>query len=461
MGPEYRYRDVSLWFSNLPAPIKPRSPLPGDTDVDVAIVGAGFTGLWAAYYLLEADPSLRVALAEREVAGFGASGRNGGWCAALFAAPEARVRRVAGAAAATSLRHALEDTINEVGRVVVKEGIDCHFAKGGTVTVARTPIQLERAHAKVERARKLGVGEDDLVFLGQVEARKLLGAEAVLGGTYTPHCASVDPARLSRGLADVVERRGARIYEHSPVVRIESGRLQTPFGDMRAPIIIRATEAYGDELDDRSRVVVPIYSLMIATAPLPEPFWSQIGLARRETFADHRHLIIYGQRTADDRLAIGGQGAFHHLGSKIHRRFEDVPRHHEALRRTLVDMFPVLADVEITHRWGGAFGATRDWFPSVGIDRSRGLAWAGGYAGEGVAASNLAGRTLADLVVKRTTDLTKLPWVGHRSPSWPPEPLLSAGIRGGLAAIEVADRLERHWRHAPRWSVALDRLAEG
>jgi glycine/D-amino acid oxidase-like deaminating enzyme len=454
------YRQLSLWWDEVGA-VTPRPALTSDTQVDVAVVGGGFTGLWTAYYLLGLDPSLRVAVLEREVAGFGASGRNGGWCSALFAASDARVARDHGAPAALAMRRAMQETVDEVGRAAAAEGIDCHFAKGGTVVAARTDAQVARAKEEIAEARTLGVGEDDLRWLDASEAASLLGAEGVRGGTYTPHCAALQPALLARGLAEAVERRGGRIYEGTRVTGIDAGRVHTDGATVRAEVVVRALEGYTAQLPGERRTLVPVYSLMVATEPLPEEFWARAGLARRETFADHRHVIIYGQRTADGRLAFGGRGAPYHYGSSVRGGFDRVPAVHADLRATLVELFPALAGVSITHTWGGPLGVPRDWFSSVGLDRGRGLAWAGGYVGDGVSTTNLAGRTLADLVVGRDTALTALPWVGHRWRRWEPEPLRWMGVNAGLWAMQRSDATEaRNGR--PSWLAArVGRLLGG
>jgi glycine/D-amino acid oxidase-like deaminating enzyme len=216
---DLRYRDVSFWFDSLSESLNPRPALSGDLDVDVAIVGAGYTGLWAAYYLRECEPSLRVAVLDREIAGFGASGRNGGWCSALFPASTAKIARRHGRDRAVALGRAMHDTVDEVGKVAAVEGIDCHFAKGGEISLARTAVQLQRARAVVAEARRWGFGDNDLRLLDATEAREILAATNVVGGTWTPHCAAIHPARLARGLADVVERRGVRVFERKPVIR--------------------------------------------------------------------------------------------------------------------------------------------------------------------------------------------------------------------------------------------------
>jgi glycine/D-amino acid oxidase-like deaminating enzyme len=340
------------------------------------------------------------------------------------------------------MRRAMQDTVDEVGRAAAAEGIGCGFAKGGTVVAARTAAQVARAHDEVAAARALGLGEEDLRWVDAPDAAAMLGATGVLGATYTPHCAAVQPARLARGLADAVERRGGRIYEGTAVTAIEPGRVRTGGATVRAEVVVRAVEGYTPQLPGEERTLVPVYSLMVATEPLPDGFWAGAGLGRRETFSDHRHLIIYGQRTADGRLAFGGRGAPYHYGSSVRSAFDRKPSVHADLAATLRELFPALAGVRITHEWGGPLGVPRDWFSSVGLDRTRSLAWAGGYVGDGVSTTNLAGRTLADLICGRDTELTRLPWVGHRWPRWEPEPLRWLGVNAGLWAMQRSDATE-------------------
>ncbi len=440
---------MSWWHESTPSDWTPRPALPGDLDADVAVVGAGFTGLWTAYYLAEADPTMRIVVLESEVAGFGASGRNGGWCSALFPASLDTLAGLRDGSAgpdrdgALAQHAAMRATVDEVGRVVADEGIDAHWAKGGTIVLARSRAQLTRAKAEVAHARRWGLPEDDVRLLGGQEARSVLAATHVRGATYTPDCAAIHPGRLVTGLAAAVERRGVTIHEQTPVTRIDRGRARTAYGDVRAGVVVRATEGYTRSLRGRRRELAPVYSLIIATEPLPPETWERIGLRRRETFSDHRHVIVYGQRTADDRLVFGGRGAPYHFGSAIKPGFDRNDRVFAALRATLVDLFPVLSTARITHAWGGALGVPRDWCASVGLDGETGLAWAGGYVGDGVSTTNLAGRTLRDLVLGRTTDLTRLPWVGHRSRRWEPEPLRWLGANAGLRAMGLADVEER------------------
>ncbi|HSK27514.1 MAG TPA: FAD-binding oxidoreductase [Jiangellales bacterium] len=439
------YRSLSYWHDSLPPEdtLVPRRPLPGDRDADVVVVGAGFTGLWTAYYLLAADPALRVVVLEREVAGFGASGRNGGWCSSLFPATWESLASASSRDDAVRLQRALDATVDEVGRVVATEGIEADWAKGGTVSLARSATQLRRARSAVEHARAWGRSPDDLRLLGADEASRLAGATHVLGGTFTPHCAALHPARLVRGLARAVERRGGVVHEATPVLRLEPGRAVTPYGSVRAEHVVRATEGYTPMLPGHRRTVMPVYSLLVATEPLPASAWERIGLAERPTFTDLRHMIVYGQRTADGRLAFGGRGAPYRAGSRVHPDLDRDERVFGWLRRTLADAFPEVRQARFTHAWGGPLGIARDWWASVGVDRATGAAWAGGYVGDGVATSNLAGRTLADLLVGRDSDLVTLPWVGHRSRRWEPEPLRWLGVNASLRAMGWADAEEQ------------------
>ncbi len=436
------YRARSMWLDGVPGELIPRPSLPGPTDVDVAIVGAGFTGLWTAYYLKKADPHLRVAVLERETAGFGASGRNGGWCHTTFPGSRSAAEQTHGRQAVIDQQRALHQTVYEVGRVVETEGIDARFHLGGQLDLATTPVQLLRLREAVEYERAWGFGEDDYVMLGAADMRKRIKVAGCLGAVYTPHGAAVDPARLARGLADAVERLGVPIYERTPVTRIAPHVATTVFGDVRADVVVRATEAFTPELPGYERAVVPIYSLMIGTEPLPDAFWEEVGWGGHEVFGDFRFLIFYAMHTQDGRIAIGGRGAPYHFGSRLSEAYERAPAVQDHLRALLGELFPAIGDAKVTHHWGGAIAAARDWYASVGLDRQEGMAWAGAYVGDGVSTTNLAGRTLRDLILGHETELTHLPWVGRRSKPWEPEPLRWLGINAALRAMSSADDVE-------------------
>jgi glycine/D-amino acid oxidase-like deaminating enzyme len=434
------YGDLSFWLDSLVGSgaddLAPRSALPGDVAVDVAIVGGGLTGLWTAYYLLKRDRALRVAVIEKHIAGFGASGRNGGWCSALFPASTTALERRHGLDAALAMRRAMIDTVDEVGRVTDAEGIDCDYVKAGTIGYARSRPQLERARSEVAEAAHYGV--DRVEFLPN-----RTGPTGMLAATLDPACARLHPAKLVRGLARTVERLGGTIYERTEVLDWSAGSVLTTHGTVTAETVVIATEGYGATLPKTHRRVLPLYSLMIATEPLSDDTWREIGIEHGQTFADYRHLLIYGQRTADNRFAFGGRGARYHWGSSIRSEYDRVPGVFEHLRKTLVDLFPQAADAEVTHRWGGPLGVPRDWHAHASFDPVTRIASAGGYVGDGLSTTNLAGRTLADLISGRDTELTRLPWTNHRSPSWELEPLRFVGSNLGLLAMEAADLEER------------------
>jgi glycine/D-amino acid oxidase-like deaminating enzyme len=436
------YRARSMWLDGVPGELTPRPSLPGSGDVDIAIVGAGFTGLWTAYYLKQADPHLRIAVLEREIAGFGASGRNGGWCHTTFPGSRSEAEKTHGRQAVIDQQRAMHRTVYEVGRVVESEGIDARFHLGGQLDLATTPVQLLRLREAVEHEREWGFGEDDYMMLGAAEMRQRITVAGCLGACFTPHGAAVDPARLARGLADAVERLGVPIYERTPVTRIAPHVATTVFGDVRADVIVRATEAFTPELPGYERAVVPIYSLMIGTEPLPDAFWDEVGWRGHEVFGDFRFLIFYAMHTQDGRIAIGGRGAPYHFASRLSEAFERVPAVQDHLRALLGELFPAIGAAKVTHHWGGAIAAARDWYASVGLDRPTGMAWAGAYVRDGVSTTNLAGRTLRDLILGHETELTQLPWVGHRSKPWEREPLRWLGINAALRAMSSADDVE-------------------
>jgi len=449
--------NLSLWHSTMSAEEwgPGRTALGGDLQVDVAIVGAGYTGLWTAYYLLQRDPGLRVAVLEAQVVGFGASGRNGGWCSALLPMGLDAMAAASDRTRAARLQALMHETVDEIGRVVATEGIDCHWAHGGYVNVARSQTQLQRTQAHVAHLQSYGFTEADYRMLSQQEATAVCGATDVVGASFTPHCAAIHPARLARSLARSVERLGATIYEHTPVVEITPKRVRTHLGTVTADVVVRATEAFTSNLPGEGRKTAPVYSLMIATEPLPASFWQSAGLHERATFNDGRHMIIYGQRTADDRFAFGGRGAWYHWASSIKPEYDRDDRVHALIHEALREMFPAIGGAAITHRWGGPVAAARDWWCQASFDRTTGLASAGSYVGDGVGTTNLSGRTLADLITGADSELVRMPWVGHTSRKWEPEPLRFIGINSMVRLPIGADRFEERHGRPSKWREAV------
>jgi glycine/D-amino acid oxidase-like deaminating enzyme len=444
----------SFWLDQL-GPRSPRPALAGDRDADVCIIGAGFTGLWTAYELRRAAPGLEVVVLEARYAGFGASSRNGGWVLGkLSGTPEAWDAR-GGPGTARAMVAAIQATVGEIGAVVEREGIDCDYTHGGTLIAAQSDTQLDRLRKAAETERRL-LGEDlawALLDQAQLEAR--VRVDGGRGGLYSPHCARVQPAKLVQGLAAAAERAGAVIHESTPVTAVAPGMAQTDHGRVRARYVLRATEGYTADMPGTHRTLLPMNSSMIVTEPLDDAAWAQIGWDAVETMLDGSYVYTYSQRTADGRIAIGGRGVPYRFGSQTDREGPVPARTVQELRAGLLSLFPSLAGVRVDRSWHGILGVSRNWLPTVALDRSTGLGYAGGYAGEGVAASNLAGRTLRDLVLGQETELTRLGWVGNPPRPWEPEPLRFIATHLVYSLYRLADRQERaRGRPSPIASVA-------
>jgi glycine/D-amino acid oxidase-like deaminating enzyme len=439
--------EVSFWYRQDGLP-SARDPLPGSREYDVCVVGGGFTGLWTAYYLKKARPDLRVAVLEKEFAGFGASGRNGGWLTAELAGSAERYARAHGRAAVVAQQRAMFDSVDEVIRVAAAEGIEADIVKSGVLNVATNAAQRHRLHAELAEARDWGFAEPDLRLLDAGERERRLRVAGALDATYSPHCARVQPARLVRGLARTVTALGVDVFEATTVTEIRpraGGRpaeAVTPRGSVRAEYVIRATEGFTAGLAGQRRQWLPMNSSMIVTEPLDEDVWARIGWEGRELLGDHAHAYVYAQRTADGRVAIGGRGVPYRFGSGWDRRGATQPKTVDALQRMLAALFPAAAGAAVDHAWCGVLGVPRDWCSTAHLDRATGLGWAGGYVGTGVSTTNLAGRTLRDLVLGEDTPLTRLPWVGRSVRPWEPEPLRYAGVQLIYALYRAADRRE-------------------
>lgn len=431
MATSPNYAAYSYWLESCGDDLTPRQPLRDSTDVDVAILGAGYSGLWTAYYLLKRDPSLRVAVAEQHIAGFGASGRNGGWCSSGFPVGLSELARRYGDDAATHLQQAMIDTIDEVGRATTEDNIPADYEKGGAIRFARGKHQLPAIDSALETYRRFGFA-DHYQRLDEAEARERVNVAGALGGVYTPNCATIHPGKLVRGLARAVERLGGVIYEQTPVTSFTDGSrpaLHTANGDIRARAIVLAGESYLSQLDQIGRQLIPIYSLIVLTRPLTDAQWAGIGWQGRECISSNRLTVDYLSKTVDGRILFGGRGAPYHFGSKIEDEFDRHDATHRMLRDAAMEWFPALSQEDFSHAWGGPLGVPRDWMPTVSFNPASGVATARGYTGQGVSTANLSGRILSDLILGNESDITRLPHVGHQSPNWEPEPLRYLGVR--------------------------------
>ena len=432
----------SFWLDSTPGAQQPRAALTAGIEADVAIVGAGYTGLWTAYYLKKSNPSLNIAVLESQVAGFGASGRNGGWCSAYLSGIEHWLDNPGQRAGGILLQKQMFDTVAEIGRVASQESIDCDFDQSGALEIAVIPAQMKRLEQELEYVQALGFGESDYQSIGPKELQSMLDVEGALGAIHMKHCAAIQPARLARGLADVVEGLGVSLYEQSPVLQINDKTLVTAGGTIKADTIVLATEGYSGTIAGRQRRLVPIHSMMVVTEPLSDDQIAAIGFDQRYCFGNLDWLVTYGQLTADRRIAFGCRGTYHY-GSRI-RTFDPNDPEFELVRQTLLRFFPSLEGISFTHAWGGCMGVSRSLRPSVNFDRDQRVGWAGGYFGNGVGASHLAGRTMAELVSGENTERTETPWVNPADADrrWEPEPLRWLGVKSRARLMHWADRAE-------------------
>ncbi|NWL19651.1 NAD(P)/FAD-dependent oxidoreductase [Pseudomonas umsongensis] len=455
------WRTISLWMDQLDEPLLARAALEQDLDVDVAIIGAGYTGLWTAYYLKRQAPDLNIVIIEAQTAGFGASGRNGGWLMGnllgedrLLASLSPEQRR-----ASYDLLHDIPD---EVKSVIEREGIDCDYRKGGALyCAARYPEQEATLRQYLDKLYSQGLNENDYRWLSPEQMAQQIRLAKPYGAIYAPHVATLHPAKLVRGLARAVERMGVRIYENSPVHHWQSGSLRTAQATVRSRWVVPAVEGYSVTLPPLGRYQLPVQSLIVATEPLSAATWDEIGLSHGQAFSENSRQVTYGQRTADNRLIFGARGGYQFAG-KLRHDF-DLTRSEIELRRYLFgELFPQLRNVQITHGWGGNLGMSRHFKPHMLCDQASGIALSGGYGGEGVGASNLGGRTLADLILQRDTERVRQPWVIaqgglHALKAWEPEPWRWLGYNAIIRSFVHEDQTLANPTSAP-WRR---RLASG
>ena len=414
---------------------------------DVVIVGAGYSGLWTAHHLLKSDASLSIAILDAQQPGFGASGRNGGWCSAFSPMSLEAVGAQSSRQGAIDLQRALIESVDEIGSYIVNSKIECGWHKGGTLSFARIQPQLERIKESIAMCRKFGFDESFLEFITADQADSRIHIPNSLGASYSPHCAALHPAQLVDGLVRQLQTQGVQFFGSTRVTRIEPNVVtaQTPNGAVTASSrwIIRATEGFTARLPQFRRDVAPLYSYMVATSPLSEKQWGDIGWDNRETISDGRNLVIYAQRTADGRIAFGGRGAPYKFTSRIGPSFDNNDTIHALIEKSMREMFPSIADIPVTHRWGGALGVHRDWFTSALIDHTTHIASLGGYVGDGVAFSYVAAKQVAQSILSPTPVHRPLPIVNHVSPRWEPEPIRYIGINSMLRLTGRADEMEK------------------
>ncbi|MBB5041210.1 NAD(P)/FAD-dependent oxidoreductase [Shinella fusca] len=442
--------NVSFWYADIGGLPQRRPALPGDRQADVCIIGAGYTGLWTAYYLKKADPGLDIVVVEREFAGFGASGRNGGWLSGGFGWSREKYLKTSGRGAVVDMQRAMAGTVDEVIRVCANEAIDADILRVDNITVATNAPQLERAREEYQFYLDWEMPAERMEMLSAEEAFRRIRIKNVQGAFVIHDMARVQPAKLVRGLAAVVEGLGVAIYEGTTVTRFEKGLVETDRGSVRAPVIIRATEGFTAGLPGCERTWLPLNSAQIVTEPVPDALWQEIGWEGHELLGDAAHAYCYAQRTREGRITMGGRGVPYRFGSRTDDAGKTQQATVEALHAILLRLLPQTKALKIDHAWCGVLGVPRDWCTTAGFDPSTGIGWAGGYVGLGVSSSNLAGRTLCDLVLRRESDLTGLPWVNRTVRPWEPEPFRWLGVHSMYQLYRMAD--EREFAGLPQTS---------
>ena len=440
----------NYWLESANDSLAPRPALCGPLNVDVAILGGGFSGLWTAYYLLRTCPGIDVAVLEQEICGYGASGRNGGWISPRYPSSVTGLIEQAGLEVARRTQLALFDTADEIARVCEIEGIDADYRPTGILTIARGEAQEALLHKSYEGYLALGLGDrNKLLSPCELQERvKVCGAGNALlttaGGTS-------HPAKLVRGLARAVERLGGVIYEKTAVTDIlPGGRLDTAYGKVTTrKAVVAAAEAYISRLPGYRRALLPISSSIILTEPLSDRQWGQIGWDDGEGLSSQALTSNYLTRTEDGRVLYGSRGVPYFFNSRIDDRALNDEANYNDMHRALLDWFPSLEGTAISHAWGGYLGIARDWSPTVTFDPQTRIGQLYGYAGRGVATSNLAARLLVGLITGVDTGLEFPPMFRQQSPAWEPEPLRWLGVRYVQEAFKQIDEAENNHRSPP------------
>jgi glycine/D-amino acid oxidase-like deaminating enzyme len=441
-----------------------RPPLDADRDADLLIVGGGYTGMWTAWHGHQLAPEARIVLLESEpVCGRGPSGRNGGFCEAMWTSL-ASMRGRWGDAPALAVANAAEEAALRIGAFCADEGVDAWYRQGGYLQVSTSPAHDGVDADAIAACRELGVA-DKLREVDADEVQRRCASPAFRAGAIEPVTATLQPARLAFGLRRRLLEEGVEIYESSPVRRFREaadGVEATVAGGarVRAP---RGVLAIGPAAKSargplRGRLTVASSHIVI-TEPVPDVV-EKLGWTGGEAITDARSLVHYFRTTPDGRIAFGWGGGRIMMGAHLHGRAEVDPDVAAELRGHLLDYFPDLAGRRLTHAWGGPIDASPTHLPAVtSLPRSR--AWvAAGYTGNGVGPSNMVGRSLASLALDRSDDPTHLAFIDSHVPRVPPEPFHWIGgesIRLGIAKKEEA---EMDGRRPSRVSSAIAKVPE-
>jgi len=434
-----------FWITTSGDDLTLRPALARDETVDIAILGGGFSGLWAAYYLLTAQPDLKVAIVERNFCGYGASGRNGGWCSPRFPLDAGALIKRFGVETARRTIGAQLEIVAEIGRICAHEGIDAHYRNTGLLSLARSEHQFHSLVGTLKTYQDLGLGDGNRL-LSAGEAFDRVHATHVHGALEARAGANVHPGRLVRGLARTVERLGATIYESTEALKIDGGQNPTIVTDggviTARKAVILAGEGYLTELPKYRRQLLPMSSMIALTAPLTPEQWKIVGWDRGESLSSQVHTKNYLTRTQDGRILFGSRGAPYLFGSRMSEGALREDAIYEWMRGCVLEWWPDLEGIAFTNAWGGYLGVPRDWLPTVHFDEASRIGHLYGYTGRGVSTSAMCAKLLAGLIGKQTSGLEGLPFHRTRAQSWEPEPFRWAGVRYIQSAFARIDEAE-------------------
>lgn len=441
------FADKSFWLSS--APYTPNPPLAGDLTVDVAVLGGGYTGLATAYFLKKAEPSLRVALLESEVIGFGASGRNGGFSMTLFGLTLSVTASLFGKEKARQAHHYMEQAVELVESLVREHKLECDYERPGFLRVATAPLYAKRIHEEVELAQRLGL--EGIEWIDAEAARRELNSPLYLGAWREPRCGLVNPAKLAWELKRLILSMGVQVFEHTPGAAIErrAGGLliHTPQGKVTAGKLALATNAYSHLIPMLRRKQIPAFTHIVLTEPLRPEQFAEIGWRQRQGIEDARNLVHYYRLTRDNRLLMGGRDVSLAVGGDMDR--DENPDTFAKLEADVRQLFPVLRDIRFTHRWGGPVSVPLQMIPALGYLGDERVAYSLGCMGHGVSLTHLNGWTLADLLLGKKSERTQAFFVNRRVIPWPPEPLRLLASLGILGYMHAEDAVYDRGMHVP------------
>lgn len=412
-------------------------PLKQDVRADVVIVGGGFTGLWTAYHLRQRNPNLGIVVLEQDICGGGPSGRNGGFASGWWDELHGLVK-LYGAEGAVKACRAIKSSIHAIGEFCDANGIDAWYRHGGYMYAITADANEKARDEMVELAREVGAA-DELYELSPSEVKQRCASPAFRGGAFMGDGASLQPARLARGLRQVVLEQGITIYEGTQATRMEGTTAVTPHGRVAADHAVLAVNAWGIGWPQLNRSLVAWSSYIVMTAPAPDRL-REIGWTEGELITDFRTSLRYFRTTPDGRIAFGGGGG------RARRTVDEMFTADErAVAETAAGfrlMFPSFAGVAIEDAWGGPIDVSPTHLPTFGRVGDANVYYAAGYTGNGVAPTHLAGQVLADLITKSDTDNVRLPLVNAKPLTFPPEPFRSWGaavVRRAMIEKETAE----------------------